>query len=381
MPSVDDLLEKSKKKFKRSSYRPWNYMDEIAQEEQKKEADIEIKKESIENQLVIKSSRKDALLQHKDQAPISIPQDPTSNVLNSSLENQTESDLDRVFRLGGHQKTLFMFIVERVLSRGLLNTGVIKVEVLAEMMGTTSKMVKTTISRLVKKGLISREKGKRGRGGFYVFCLTGTIRNAALEYKRLVLNDERLDIKKESIGNQLGINKPQLIYTVTSALNLPTDWQNINIAPLADIGFTEKHLSDIYDAKSTTAEVVQESINHFAYGLEHNAAKYKTYSDPLNVFIGCLRKGKPWFESSYISPLELATKALLDQRKAEKDRLLALETEMLDMEFSDWMAALTTEQKRIILPAKVIGPEEAHLKAHFMNKIWPDLRAKLLLQG
>lgn len=35
MPKIDDLMNNSKKKFKKSVYRPWNYMDEIEKENQK----------------------------------------------------------------------------------------------------------------------------------------------------------------------------------------------------------------------------------------------------------------------------------------------------------------------------------------------------------
>ena len=40
MPTIDQLADKTKKKFVKSDYRPWNYMEEI-------------EKESNENQLEI----------------------------------------------------------------------------------------------------------------------------------------------------------------------------------------------------------------------------------------------------------------------------------------------------------------------------------------
>ena len=40
MPTIDELTNKTKRKFVKSEYRPWNYMDTID-------------KESIENQLEI----------------------------------------------------------------------------------------------------------------------------------------------------------------------------------------------------------------------------------------------------------------------------------------------------------------------------------------
>ena len=56
---------------------------------------------------------------------------------------------------------------------------------LVAITNTTLKMVKTSIKRLIIKGLINREKGKTGRGGFYIFGITSQIQSATLEYYRL----------------------------------------------------------------------------------------------------------------------------------------------------------------------------------------------------
>ena len=52
-------------------------------------------------------------------------------------------------------------------------------------------------------------------------------------------------------------------------------------------GFKKAHLLQLKNVN--IPEVVQESINHFAFALQHNE-KVKTYQTPLNVFMSVLKK-------------------------------------------------------------------------------------------
>ena len=273
MPTLEELTDKSKKKFKKSDYRPWNYMDEIDKEYGNQS---ESKKESFGNQLEIeKESNNPESLEIKDTNKITKPK----KIVEYSTDfdpNNLETMLDTISRLTGHQKKIFLFITDRCISRAMLSTGVIKGELLTQITSTTMKMVKTSIQRLVSKQLIVREKGKTGRGGFYSFKLSEIVRNAALEYKKMVGIDNQLGINRESFGSHLEIEKNGGNKKVDKTL-LPEEWKKINIYPLEDIGFNHNHLSDIFETRLADPQMVQESILHFAYGLEHESAKYKQY--------------------------------------------------------------------------------------------------------
>ena len=273
-----------------------------------------------------------------------------------------------------------MFIVDRCASRAMLSTGVIKGEIFSEITGTSSKMVKTSIQRLVGKNLIQRERGKTGRGGFYIFSLTELIRNAALEYKRMIGNEDKTGINKPSIGNHKEIKQESIVGGKKN--NLPEEWMKINIYPLEDIGFNHHHLLDIYETRLADPQMVQESILHFAYGIEYESLKYKQYIDLLNVFIGRLRKGKPWFEKSFRSPQEIAQAELLEAKKNELERKKKVEEEAFKLALAEWQEELSQSELARITEKKGVGdimPGVAKISKYFRDTIWPEQKKAYLI--
>ena len=389
MPTLEELTNKSKKKFKKSDYRPWNYMDELdkeygSQSESNKvslDNQLEIKSESNSNQLEInKESIDSESLEIKDIHKLTKPKKTIENPINFT-PNNLETVLDTIFRLTGHQKKIFLFITERCISRAMLSTGVIKGEILMQITSTTMKMVKTSIQRLVSKQLIVREKGKTGRGGFYSFKLSEIVRNAALEYKKMVDIDNQLDVNWESIGDHLEIERKGRDKKVGKTL-LPEEWKKINIYPLEDIGFNHNHLSDIFETKLADPQMVQESILHFAYGLEYESVKYKQYDDLLNLLIGRLRKGKPWFEKNYRSPQEIAQAQLLEAKKNELERKKKVEEDAFKLALAEWQEGLSQSEITNITAKKGAGdiiPHATKLSIYFRENIWPEQKKTYLI--
>ena len=369
MPTIDELTNKTKKKFVKSEYRPWNYMDTIDKESIGSQ--LEIIPESISNQLEITTEEPNLKL-------VSDFTNKKEIILPVELVEQ-ETTLDVIFRLTGHQKRIFLFIVDRCMSRGLLASGVIKGETLVDITETTMKMVKTSIQRLVAKSLIIREKGKTGRGGFYTFRITEIIRNSSIEYKRMIGIENHLEIKRESNSPQLETISPSRTYKKNSTL--PPEWEEINISPLEDIGFNHNHLMDIYEPGLSDMQMVQDSIMHFAYGIEYEKDKYKQYTDLLNVLIGRLRKGKPWYEQSYRSPQELAQIKFLENKKAELERKKIFEEESYKLAFNEWQQDLTITQIEQIAPKGKgdITPQPAKLSIYFKENIWPSKKAEYFI--
>ncbi|HAU4159348.1 TPA: hypothetical protein ACPHXU_001649, partial [Legionella anisa] len=110
MPTLEELTNKSKKKFKKSDYRPWNYMDELDKEygnqsETSKKSfgnQLEIKSVPNENQLEIKKeSNNSETLEIKDIHKIKKPK----KIVEYSIDfdpNNLETVLDTISRLTGH---------------------------------------------------------------------------------------------------------------------------------------------------------------------------------------------------------------------------------------------------------------------------------------
>lgn len=394
MPTLDELTNKTKRKFTKSEYRPWNYMEEIDKESNSNHQELNeesnrdhtgINKKSIGNQLEINERKEQHdITSHlkPSNAALPIKGKKIDAPLNNNLVD-IETTLDIIFRLTGHQKKIFIFVVDRCMSRGMLSTGVIKGETLVEITDTTMKMVKTSIQRLISKELIIRERGKTGRGGFYSFRVLELVRNATIEYKRMLGIESQLEIKKESNSIQLEVEKRIFSGKKTKA-PLPPEWENLNISPLEDIGFNHNHLSDILETGLSDHQMVQDSILHFAFGIEHEPAKYKQYDDLLNVLIGRLRKGKPWYETNYRSPQELAQQKFLENKKIEIERKKKLEEEAYKLALNEWSQNLTSVEIETIAPnvkgGQYTPPQKARLEIHFKEQLWPIKKSEYLIQ-
>jgi len=384
MPKIDDLsLKETSKKFKRSNYRPWNYMDEL-----EKEANFTLNTEVVVDVCDDKKTKIVNNTTKKNQVVINDVQEEQHNIINSNSERiqisnvDGETILDKIFCLTGHQKHIFLFIVERCVSRGLLNTGIVKIETLCEITKTSFQMVKLSIKRLIFKSLVNRNKGKKGRGGFHSFNISESTRNCFLEYKRLVGSKE--DSNKTNHANITHINLNKKSY---HSDEMPEEWKNINTELLKEIGFSENHLKQLYQKNLNTPAVTEESIKHFSFGLLNNP-KIKQYQDPLNVLMGVLRKGQAWIENNYKSHQEIAQITLLENKKAEIERLLLLEKEAYDIAFTHWQSTLSSEDLELIIPSwndladksEALIPKKVKLRIFFEKNIWPTKKKEYLIE-
>lgn len=293
----------------------------------------------------------------------------TRNVLEIELGNESENELIRLelLRLNGIQRNLFTYAFDLCMLRADGTTGFILTQIMAETINCTYESAKVSLKRLIKKGLVLRNKGKTSRGGFIILSIPKEVKALALQLR---------------LGNKSGNgieNKSETAYPHYSNSNKTTtiiqeEFEKIDITPLAHIGLTMKHLTHL---KNCTDEAIQDSINHFAWGLKNNK-RVGEYKDPLNVFIGTLRKGIAWVEASYVSPQEIALQEKLEARKREKGRMAKLEEEMLDLEFSDWLVKLPEPEREAIWPASKRGmPQDVALKNHFRETLWPAIKAKI----
>lgn len=430
MPQLSDIMEKrGKKKFVKRKYRPWDLTgtDETEAEPTHTEtsladtentdvavAAIPVNDEQIVNTPVENTPKPDSVknIDKEDQVTNREQLDNnwvtnrkqldntqvtngehsgnTQVTIRQQLDNALDntSNIKQLMRLAGIQRKILEFLVYVCSVKGSLETGHISTISIAEYAETSIGSIKTSINRLINKGVIKRLPGKTARGGYLNLAITEDVKE--------VFTDFSLDPRKASnsvdfvqfIRKQLGNNEP--LYsssniTTTKTDNnkniLPDDWEQINYTSLEHIGFTQLQLKQLVNL--TTPETVQESIYHFAYGLEHNP-KFKKYTEPLNVFMGVLRKGQLWTEQNYVSPQEVAQKRLLEKKKAERERLKKLADEAFQLAREEWVDGLDDTEKEKIAPAEKKrgeAPQSVRLSLHFKEHIWPTLKADYLIDG
>lgn len=410
MPSIESLLEKSNNRFKKSNYRPWNYMDEVRNEKQeptdnlssndkftnhlKDQDDIDVQKDSsnlilFDNKQIAKNSERENKLESKttsiETSQIDNGKIPIKSKINSSV--RLESTLDNIFRLVGHQKVLFFFTVERCMSRGVFSTGAITGDTLVKVLGTSLKMVKTTIRRLVGKGLIVRDRGKTGRGGFYSFSISAPIRSAFIEYKNLIGDaqvnlTERINQSDSIEIKNKNFNVNQEIYIEKTSLS--SEWQSINLEPLSEIGLTFQHLTQIMKQGKLEPQMVQDSIDAFAFDLRENAKSQKIKGTLINYFMGILLKQGVYLPpDNYESPKDRALRLYAEQQLVRAKKSEEIEGKARELAFESWLATLSASEKQALLPIEIAkspftSPKISEWKKYFNENIWPQQRAQIL---
>ncbi|MGK5088274.1 hypothetical protein WDW86_12010 [Bdellovibrionota bacterium FG-2] len=166
-----------------------------------------------------------------------------------------------------------------------------------------------------------------------------------------------------------------------SATQLSPEWQQVDCAPLSDIGFTQTHLVQIIRQKLLTPEVVQQSIYAFAFDLRVNGKAKEVRGAPLNYFMGTLRKGIEYAPpENYETPQAEARRKRLEYLQREEFRRQEQEQKIISLEFSAWRRELSESEIINILPefARKPGPiQDSALKMHFENEVWPQRSATI----
>lgn len=440
MPLIDNFSSKHQsKKFKKTAYRPWTIIDNVENQATPTVVDFQPEENSTnishtttatENQSfsaaphnVVQNSSasyesvsnqsyngyqpennqkvniNEPVTNQKENKLLNSYQ-PISNQIsnqicqNSDLETNInfrdiwtfEKALYEVSRLVGLQKKILLFIGTRCISKDSLSSGPISLQELKQLLETDIDTIKTATQRLVTKEFVLREVGKRGTGGFSLFRIQSSLKQAILKEiqdsqmpGRLVTNTEPKKLPKTSINNS-NFNNSTINNTQVSQNWLPIEWQQLNIFPLEEIGFTESHLAQIYKFNLFSPEMVEDSIKAYAFDLQVNDKAQKIKGgDPLNYFMGIMKKGTPYAPSSnYEDPEERAYKVYIEKKKLQQHRKNELEKEAFKLAFNDWIDDLTDENVSQIIPEPSYrnpgSPfRKGALELHFKNHIWENI--------
>ncbi|CAM4396019.1 MAG: hypothetical protein LEGION0398_MBIBDBAK_00188 [Legionellaceae bacterium] len=294
----------------------------------------------------------------------------------------------KISMLTGLQKDILFLIYNECQNSRSKITEPLTVEYISSALNIRVGSIKTTIKRLMDKCFLNRVEFKNGRGGWAKYELPDNTYREILQLEteqKLYINRTQSLHKLNTQNNTkhdtstysssiLNLNKK------TNTTGLPDEWKDIDCEPISHIGFSRTQLLQLYEKNLNLPEVVQESIYHFAFGLENNS-KIKEYAEPLNVFMGVLRKGGAWIESNYESPQKRAMRELLDRKEKERQEMEALENRLKDVEFRNWLGTVAEEVMNEIVPKQFMNMKEARegcLKKYFEDNIWAIKKQSLL---
>ena len=289
----------------------------------------------------------------------------------SGTHSGTKTDL----ALSGISLQIMLYLINNLDDKKQLITKKINLSSLAKSLGNLLDSTKKSLKRLKKRNIIKTVIFSNNRYDGY------TIYKISFSFYKLFKKQKVCDFSSSynnSIKETTTIEKKEEV--IPNSNGLPDEWEKINFELLAPLGFSKNHLFDIYEANTNTPEAVQESLNHYAWGIEHNSEKYKKYKNHLTVLIGRLRKGKIWTESGYESPKTLALKQLIALREKEKKQQNEMIKQLVELEFPQWEKGLSEEEIRQIVPSNVSNKELSIglLRTYFRQKV---LIPKLEKQG
>ena len=228
---------------------------------------------------------------------------------------------------------------------------------------------RAAIRFLMEHELLERISLKIGKGGYSNYKL----KNSLFEQFEVAPHKGHIACVSSSSYTTTLINTTTTPYT---RAYMPL-WQSIDVSPLHELGFNKKHILQL--KTKNTPEIIQDSINHFAYGLKFNK-KTKSYTDPISTLMGVLRKGEAWVESNYKSAQEIAQQELIKRKKVEAERLKKQEEKIYEQAFSEWFKSLTSDAIVTIASNKTepyAVPQRIQLNTYFQEKVWPTKKERL----
>lgn len=370
MAGVEDILKskKIKKGFVPEKRRAWDYLNNGSQTEHESGHKGDTKATTNGSQMVHKDITKGT--QPEAERFTNSSQTVHQSVHKTVHERETNGSQIGFSELVGIQQKIVLALFKSCTLTGQNLTQKITLDYLASTANVNKKSLKTTMNRLKRKGVIIVAEYKDGRGGWTKYNLANNVYEDIVKSGAWEQGNGKQTVYKghteegtEAVTTGSYSSSSNIKTTTT---DLDDAWKNIDCTPLEDIGFCTEHLKQLMGRN--TAEIVQQSIHHFAFYLETHQP-----GDPLKLFMGVLRKGQAWIETKYQSPQERALKAVLEAKREEQERVEKMEAELLEFNFSDWVSKLTEEQQRAIVnPVSLnLAPaRKAELKKHFIENIY-----------
>ena len=164
---------------------------------------------------------------------------------------------------------------------------------LATELGLSVNILRVSIGRIIEKKILVREQGFMGRNGASNFKIPNTV----IKYKEEIEQTKKLFNEHKMVNNSSSnIEKDSQIKNTLSQEafvknSQDTNWWNkLNLSPIEDYGFKHAQFKQLDGLNNP--EVVQESINHFGWGLKNNNKNEKYKENPSRILLSVLKKGK-----------------------------------------------------------------------------------------
>jgi predicted DNA-binding transcriptional regulator len=246
----------------------------------------------------------------------------------------------------GKEREFLFFIAKQCQKNGSLITQPLTIEKIKMVLSYSNDGIKTVVYRLTNKGLIARDRNKKGRAGWVCYSLTKEIYDQILSQEDFEIGVEMVLKKalKQGLNQSYSSNNLYSI-TNTTEVEIPEFQIPENVRSL---GIGQKSLQALVRDNFLSFDEIQESLNSFSYDILKNTIKNKT----AGLFFGILRKKTPYISSEYIQNQEREIKEqvfryeqLIAQRKKLEELKIFQNFKNYIQENPDFMKSVKLEQK------------------------------------
>lgn len=274
----------------------------------------------------------------KKQAKFKTDNKQVTKQITEQITIEQQTDNKRITKcsfesLVGNEKNLLLLIFKECLRVGSLISPEITLSHIHERLEISSGVAKMVIHRLVKKGVITRETSKTGRGGWIKFSIEKEL------YQDLRIRES--DNKEITNGYQL--DNKRVTKQVTEQITTPpyssSNYLNINTTTielpenLRRFGISVTNLQNLISSGKTTQEVVERSLAALSFDVEQG----KT-GNLANILFGVLGTGREYISQKYSETLQKELDAELARiQQAEESQKKLAETK-LQIQFREFLA-------------------------------------------
>lgn len=222
----------------------------------------------------------------------------------------------------GKEREFLFFLAKQCQKNGALITPPLTIEKIKTVLSYSNDGIKTVVYRLSNKGLITRDKNKKGRAGWVCYSLKKEIYDQILRQEDFN-NGVELVLKQ---ALKQGLNEPYSNSSLNKDINTKeAEAPEFQIPDnLRSLGIAQKSLQAIVKEDLLDFNEIQESLNSFSFDISKNVVKNKT----AGFFFGILRNKTPYISSQYAQEQERAIKEQVAKYQAiqsQREQLLELE--------------------------------------------------------
>ena len=237
-------------------------------------------------------------------------------------------------------------------------TGEINLSLISDDVRYSQGSVKTTVQRLCRDEILIKVDEKKGRNGWVKYKISHTLlpqikvflKGTQVSSNPPIYNSNNklttITTKEKEENKTL---EPVIVDEHEKVEDIQNDsWSNINTSALDENGISKGFVHNIKKLNTVSAEIAQESINHFGYRLDQGDIPAK-WKNPLSVLFGTLKKGGAWVEGGYRSPQEIAEEKRIEMKREELNRKKLRHLEELEIAFEEWSMELSYDEKKAMI--------------------------------